>query len=556
MAWGAVNSAPLYFIILGVSLFGTPPGVACYPGVSAVVMSAPPPAVAPTALVAPEAPSSGLRTVYVETLGCQMNKSDSELMLGLLAREGFLPTHDPTTADLAILNTCQIRENAEEKAYSYLGRWGQLKQKNPHLKIAMAGCVAQQTKDGVFDRAGYVDLVFGTQNIHDLPRLVRRIFDEGETHVLAVDRQRQGSTYDYFSEVTPIRESRQSAWVTIIEGCDYFCTYCVVPYTRGRQVSRSPESILDEIRQLVDQGYQEFTLLGQTVDAYGKDFTDRRYDLADLFEAVNAIPGVTRIRFMTSHPLDLSDRIIQAVADLPHVMPYIHIPMQAGDSEVLERMRRGYTADAYYELVDKIYDRIPGVAVSGDYIVGFPGESDAQFQRTVESVRRARTHMANTAAYSARKQTPAGLWEERGHGQVPDAVKQERLQILNAEIKQVAWELNQPYAGQSVEILLEGVSKRNPNRLTGRTPNNKVVNIDLIDPTTGQPFMADVAVRAANHWMGRLLNVQVTEAAAWSLLAQVAATPDLLSAIGYDPHAMVEWHAPAAANVAIPSALA
>jgi tRNA-2-methylthio-N6-dimethylallyladenosine synthase len=455
-----------------------------------------------------------------------MNKSDSELMLGLLRPEGFEKTEDPELADLLIINTCQIRDNAESKAYSYVGTWAKLKKQNPDLKIAFAGCVAQQTKDGVFDRAAYVDMVLGTQNIHELPQLVRRAFEGNETHLLAADRQKERSTYDYFSDVTAVRDSSVSAWVTIIEGCDYFCTYCVVPYTRGRQISRPPESIIAEVRQLAEQGYKEITLLGQTVDAYGKDFTDRRYDLADLFEALHEIDGMERIRFMTSHPLDLSDRIIDAIATLPKVMEYIHIPMQAGDDEVLARMKRGYTAQQYYDLVDRIHARIPGVAVSGDYIVGFPGETEEQFQRTVESVRRSRIHAANTAAYSARKQTPAGIWENRGEGVIDEEEKQRRLQVLNEAIRQNAYEINLGYEGQTVEILVEGRSKRNEARLTGRTRNNKVVNFD-------SPLSADELV-------GRLIQVRITDAFAWSLLgvhepheveaAQAATDPQLVSA--------------------------
>ncbi|MFM7468679.1 MAG: tRNA (N6-isopentenyl adenosine(37)-C2)-methylthiotransferase MiaB [Vampirovibrionales bacterium] len=473
------------------------------------------------------------RKVYVETLGCQMNVSDSELMLGLLAREGFVPTEDKTEADLMILNTCQIRDNAEGKAYSYLGRWGKLKKDNPHVKIAMAGCVAQQTKEDVFERAKYVDLVFGTQNIHELPRLVRRLFDAGETHVLAVDRQREGSTYDYFSDITAVRKSHASAWVTIIEGCDYFCTYCVVPYTRGRQISRSPESIIEEVRTLASQGYKEFTLLGQTVDAYGKDFTNRSYDLADLFHAVSQISGVERIRFMTSHPLDLSDKIIEAIATLPNVMPYIHIPMQAGSTEILTRMKRGYTADAYYALVDKIYDRIPNVAVTGDYIVGFPGETEAHFQDTLYSVGRARKHAANTAAYSPRKQTPAGIWEHRGEGVVSEEEKQERLQRLNAVITEESAKQNAMYAQTQVTLLVEGPSRRNPNRLMGRTPQNKVVNFDLIDPQTSRPLPPEAVARCTNYLVGQFLQAHIIETAAWALLGTYEVPMPLLETIGY-----------------------
>jgi tRNA-2-methylthio-N6-dimethylallyladenosine synthase len=454
------------------------------------------------------------RNVFIETLGCQMNKSDSELMLGLLQKEGFEPVGNPKQADLLIINTCQIRGSAEDKAYSYLGVWGKHKKKHPHVKIAMAGCVAQQTKDEVFKRAPYVDIVFGTQNIQELPALVRKAFS-GDDRVLAVDRQKPRSTFDYFHDVTPRRESDILAWVPIIEGCDYFCTYCVVPYTRGRQLSRPPESIIREVIELASYGFKEITLLGQTVDSYGKDLDEGRYGLAELLAELHEVEGLERIRFMTSHPLDLNDEIIEAVASLPKVMEYIHIPMQAGDDAILEQMKRGYTSAQYYALVDKLYDRIPNLAVTGDYIVGFPGETDEQFQRTVESVARSGIHSANTAAYSARKQTPAGIWEERGMA-VPDEVKQERLQVLNAAIDVQAAACNRPYLGQVVEVLVEGRSKRNEDRLMGRTRSNKVVNFD-------SPYSEDALV-------GTLVQVVIEKTFPWSLLGSQVAAPGKIDA--------------------------
>lgn len=447
------------------------------------------------------------KKVFLETLGCQMNFNDSEVMLGLLKKEGFEPTADKHAADLLIVNTCQIRGSAEDKAFSHLGTWGKMKKKNPKIKIAMAGCVAQQTKDEIFKRAPYVDIVFGTQNIHELPELVRQAFD-GNNRVLAVDRQKPRSTYDYLTDVAPLRESDISAWVTIIEGCDYFCTYCVVPYTRGRQISRAPESIIREVLQLASHGFKEITLLGQTVDSYGKDFEDRQYDLSDLLHELSEINGLERIRFMTSHPLDLNDRIIDAVATLPKVMEYIHIPMQHGDDEVLERMKRGYTSKQYYDLVAKIYACVPDAAVTGDYIVGFPGETEEQFQRTVESVALGDIHMANTAAYSPRKQTPAAIWEARGE-EIPENVKQERLQILNEAIRVQSLKKHLLYQDQTVEVLVEGKSKRNPNRLTGRTRTNKVVNFDA-------PYSDDQLV-------GQLVQVKITEPLPFSLTGQMVA---------------------------------
>jgi tRNA-2-methylthio-N6-dimethylallyladenosine synthase len=448
------------------------------------------------------------RTVFIETQGCQMNEADSELMLGLLVREGFVPTPDPNVADLLILNTCQIREMASDKAFSQLGRWGKLKKQRPEVKIAMAGCVAQQVGNTVFERMPYVDIVYGTQNIHDLPRLVRQVFDENDHHVMALDKQKTSSTFDYFEEVTQVRQNRgASAWVTIIEGCNYFCTYCVVPYTRGRQISRKPQSILDEVKRLAETGVKEVTLLGQTVDAYGQDFNTLRYDLADLFYAVHEIKGIERIRFMTSHPLDLSDRMIEAIAELPKLMEHIHIPMQSGDNAVLKRMRRGYTAEDYYRLSDKIHERIPNVAITGDYIVGFPGESEDAFLNSVYSVSRAGLYLGNTAAYSARLQTPAAIWEERYDDQaIPQSVKEERLQVLNEAIRKQALAHNTPLIAQVQELLVEGQSKRNPHRLMGRNRQNKVINFDVPEGLEQSALL------------NTLVNVQIHEAQPFSLL--------------------------------------
>lgn len=444
------------------------------------------------------------KKVYVETLGCQMNVNDSELMVGLLERDGFSVTYTPKDADLLIINTCQIRQHSEDKAYSYLGRWAALKKHRPEIKIAMAGCVAQQAQQSVFKRNKAVDIVLGTQNIHEIPSLVKRAF-AGETDILATDKQKPRSTYEYTEDVAPRRENDISAWVTIIEGCDYFCTYCVVPYTRGRQISRPKESILQEVRDLASYGFKEITLLGQTVDSYGKDTDTPEYGLGELLTDLNDIHGLERIRFMTSHPLDLNDRIIEAVATLPKVMEYIHIPMQAGDDTVLERMKRGYTSEEYYQLVDKIRERVPNVGVSGDYIVGFPGETEEQFQKTLDSVKRTKVDIANTAAYSPRQQTPAGIWEGRGEGHISDEVKRDRLHRLNEAIREQQTLNNAPYLNQTVEILVEGKSRRNPDRLTGRTRNNRVVNFDTDLPE--------------HDLVGKLINVKVVETLPFSLLA-------------------------------------
>ena len=462
------------------------------------------------------------RTCYIETLGCQMNKNDSELMAGLLAGEGFDFVDSPNHADLLILNTCQIRGQAEQKAYSYAGTWKHLKKKRPHVKIAMAGCVSQQTKADIFKRAPYIDIVFGTQNIQDLPGMVRDAFD-GHTRILKTDRQKTRSSYDYFDDVRPRRtDSTLSAWLTIIEGCDYFCTYCVVPYTRGQ--ANQPPARIDYHKRLANwsiPGFAKLPCSGKpwilTGAILAKTTRTTGTGLAPLLHALNDIDGLDRIRLMTSHPLDLNDDIIEAIATLPNVMEYIHIPMQAGDDTVLERMRRGYTTAQYYALMDKLHERIPGVAISGDYIVGFPGETDAQFQRSLESIARSGIDSANVAAYSARPQTPAGIWETRDtETAISDAVKQERLQQLNAAIGAQGLAINQKLLGQSFEVLIEGPSKRNPNRLTGRTRTNKVVNINVPDAAIDAPTPPN-----PSPLVGKLVTVRITEAFPFSLIGDL-----------------------------------
>lgn len=457
------------------------------------------------------------RKVYIETLGCQMNRNDSELMLGLLAADGFASTYERNEADLIIINTCQIRSNAEDKAYSYLGAWKKLKEKNPSLKIVMAGCVAQQTREQVFRRAPYVDIVIGTQNIHELPVLVRQAFEEPDSsgHLVAADRQKSKSTYDFIEDIAPIRESTVSAWVTVIEGCDYFCTYCVVPYTRGRQISRSRCSILDEVKKLADEGYQEVTLLGQTVDSYGKDIQGSKpYGLAHLLEEIHEqVPELARIRFMTSHPLDLSDAVIEAMAHLPRVMEYIHIPMQSGSNEILSRMHRGYTREFYFDLIDKIREQVPDIAISGDFIVGFPGETEEQFLETLDAIRQVRFDSSNTVFYSPRKQTPAGIWENRGEGSIPQEEKERRLHRINRVIEETAAEVNKAYQDESIEVLVEGKSKRTKfDRWRGRSRTNKIVHFDSLLP--GFDFT------------GRLVTVKISETSPWALQGKLQGEPE------------------------------
>ncbi|MBI5172051.1 MAG: tRNA (N6-isopentenyl adenosine(37)-C2)-methylthiotransferase MiaB [Candidatus Melainabacteria bacterium] len=429
------------------------------------------------------------KKVFVETFGCQMNKSDSEHMLGLLDEIGYEPTPDIKGADLMILNTCAIREGAEDKVYSYLGAWRGYKEARPGSLIAVGGCVAQDAGEAMRKRAPYVDLVFGTHNLHRLPELVMKA-SSGEPVV---------EIYQELPEdlpETPVHRLNDiSAWVSIIYGCDYNCTYCIVPYVRGREKSRSPLSIFEEVKGLAESGYKEVTLLGQNVTAYGHDL-EQPLHLGDLLRqlAVPELEAIKRLRFVTGHPRDLNVEIIDAVRDLPQACEYFHIPIQAGDDRTLRRMARGYNVDFYRRKVDEIRSRIPDAAITTDLIVGFPGESEEEFMNTVRLVEEICFDVANTAAYSPRQHTPSANWD----GQVPEAEKYERLRYLNTVVGDVSHRLNKRLLGRKVEILVEGRSDRGMNRLMGRTRTNKIVNFEGPDALIGQ--LVDVEVTAANPW--------------------------------------------------------
>lgn len=435
------------------------------------------------------------RNVYIETLGCQMNKSDTEKIIGILMQKGYSQTENPKDANLLIINTCSIRAASEDKAYSHLGIWGKWKRTNPDLKICMCGCIAQQTKEKIFRRAPYVDLIFGTHNIDELSKLIDRL-DSGEK-VCSVYK----TPYLEYDDTAPKRFDGINAWLPIIEGCNYFCTYCVVPYTRGRQRSRSPEIIIEEARQIAKEGFKEITLLGQTVDSYGKDFEDKSYNLAYLLREISKIDGILRIRFLTSHPVDMDDSIIDAVKELPKVCEYFHIPMQSGSTDVLKRMKRGYTRDEYIELFNKIRNEIPDVAITSDFIAGFPGETQEQFDETLSIMEELQFDYSNTAAYSQRRQTPAAVWKD----QVPQRIKKERLQLLNKKVKETTRKSNDRYLGRTLEILVEGYSEDNGViTLNGRTRNNKVTH-----------FVGDKSL------MGTLVNVKILESSMWCLKGKI-----------------------------------
>jgi len=435
----------------------------------------------------------GVKSVYIETFGCQMNKSDSEHMLGLLDEIGYSQTDNQKDADLMVLNTCAIRENAEDKVYSYLGAWRKIKVARPGTMIAVGGCVAQDHGEEMLRRAPYVDVVFGTHNLHRLPDLILAA-QKNETSVVEIYQELP----DDLPDTPVVRLNDISAWVSIIYGCDYNCTYCIVPYVRGREKSRTAEAIYDEVMELGASGYREVTLLGQNVTAYGHDL-DPKLHLGNLIERLGTIEAIKRLRFLTGHPRDLNNEIIDAVKNTESACEYFHIPIQAGDDRTLRRMARGYTVDFYRRQVDAIRSRIPDAAITTDLIVGFPGETEAEFMNTVNLVEEIGFDLANTAAYSPRQHTPAANWAD----QLSDHEKNERLRFLNTIIGESSHKCNKKLLGKTVEILVEGRSQRSDSRLMGRTRTNKIVNFEA-----GPEW---------DHLVGQLVDVQVFAANAWAL---------------------------------------
>jgi tRNA-2-methylthio-N6-dimethylallyladenosine synthase len=428
------------------------------------------------------------KRVYIETLGCQMNKSDSEHMMGLLDEIGYVQTDSVKTADLMILNTCAIRGGAEDKMFSYLGHWREVKQKRPGTLIAVGGCVAQERGADLIKRSPGVDIVFGTHNLHRLPELV---LQAKETRKPVVELYQE--LPDDLPETPVIRQNDLSAWVSIIYGCDYNCTYCIVPYVRGREKSRQLQQIMQEVRELETAGYKEITFLGQNVTAYGHDL-DPALHLGHLLEQAGTIDGIQRVRFLTGHPRDLRPEIIDAVASVWNACENFHIPIQSGSDRTLRRMARGYNTDFYRAMVDRIREKMPEASITSDFIAGFPGETERDFMETVNLIEEIGFDFCNTAAYSPRPHTVAANWEPV----VPEDEKYERLRFLNSLVQEVAHKQNKRQLGRTVEVLVEGRSERNPERLTGRTRTAKIVNFEGPISLIGQ--LVDVHVDSASPW--------------------------------------------------------
>ncbi|HBK85743.1 MAG TPA: tRNA (N6-isopentenyl adenosine(37)-C2)-methylthiotransferase MiaB [Firmicutes bacterium] len=424
-----------------------------------------------------------------------MNEHDAEVLAGQLQEQNYLPTDDEATADLIILITCAVREHAEQRVYGKIGELYRLKQENPNLILAVGGCMSQQMEVAkkMKQRFPYLDIIFGTHNLVNFPELLRAASDGQETVLEILDKE--GSLVE---QLPRVRQDGLKAWTTIMYGCNNFCTYCIVPYVRGRERSRQPASILAEIEDLVSRGYQEVTLLGQNVNSYGKDLHDD-YDFAALLRAVNDT-GINRIRFMTSHPKDISPRLITAMAECENVMEHLHLPVQSGSSRILQSMNRRYTRERYLELVREIRTAIPDIALTTDIIVGFPGETEQDFEDTLSLMEAVRYDAAFTFAYSPRGGTPAAKMLE----QVADAVSKERLQRLNELQARISMERNQELISSEQQILVEGPSKNDPSRLTGRTRGNKLVH-----------FVG------SEHLIGKIVRVRITQAQTWNLLGEL-----------------------------------
>jgi tRNA-2-methylthio-N6-dimethylallyladenosine synthase len=439
------------------------------------------------------------RHYHIITFGCQMNKADSERMAGILEDMGFEWSEDPNQADVILYNTCTIRDNAEQKVYSYLGRQAKRKHERPDLTLVVAGCVAQQEGEALLRRVPELDLVMGPQHANRLKDLLESVFEGNQ--VVATE------AVHIFEDITqPRRDSQVTAWVNVIYGCNERCTYCVVPNVRGVEQSRTPAAIGAEIEELAKQGYKEITLLGQNIDAYGRDLPGSTpegrhlHTLTDLLYYVHDVPGIERIRFATSHPRYFTERLIKACADLPKVCEHFHIPFQSGDNEILKAMSRGYTQEKYRRIIDTIRQYMPDASISADAIVGFPGETEEQFENTLKLVEDIGFDLLNTAAYSPRPGTPAAVWDN----QLSEEVKSDRLQRLNHLVNIKAAERSQRYFGRIEEVLVEDQNSKDPTQVMGRTGGNRLTF-----------FTGDI-----NHLKGQIVKVKITEVRAFSLTGE------------------------------------
>lgn len=409
----------------------------------------------------------GNKKYFTITYGCQMNESDSEKINGQLEELGYLPAEQMEEADIVILNTCSIRQNAEEKVYGKIGEVKQLKDKNPHVLLGIAGCMAQENRRKLVQRMPIIDFVIGPYNIHNLHEIVTDKEAVG-SHVVLTQMKPQ-RVRDY-SLLKASRKSKIFAWVPIMQGCNKFCTYCIVPYVRGRETSRTIEDIKAEVISLAQDGYKEITLLGQNVNSYGLDFKNNT-DFSDLIRALDTVEGIKRIRYMTSHPRDMTKEMVDVMAASSKVVRHMHLPVQHGSNEMLKRMNRGYTVEHFYEMVDYIRERMPDVGFTTDLITGFPGETEEMHQATIALLKKVRFDSAYTFIYSPRRGTPAASMTN----QISDEIKHRRLNEIMEVQNQISLEINKELEGQDIEILVVGPTKQDENHWFGRTSTNKMI---------------------------------------------------------------------------------
>lgn len=435
------------------------------------------------------------RTFKIETFGCQANIADTEKIKGILTELGFTEAEDINDADLILLNTCAIRENAENRVFGELGRLKKIKKHNPDLIMGVCGCMPQEEKvvNRILQTYPQVDLVFGTHNIYKLPEYLEQVILSKE-RVIEVFSE-EGNIVENMPRV---RDNAKKAWVNIMFGCDEFCTYCIVPYTRGKERSRLPKDILKEVQELIEDGYQEVTLLGQNVNSYGNDFTDTDYRFKNLLNDLHKM-DIPRVRFTTSHPKDFDEETVKIIAKGGNLMPYIHLPVQSGNNEILKRMNRKYTKEQYLQLVEWIYEYIPSASITTDIIVGFPGETRAQFEETLDLVHKCRFEGAYTFVYSPREGTPAATYDDN----VTMEEKKNRLYELNKFVNEGFQVGTNRFEHKIVKVLVDGPSKKNSEILAGYTENNKLVN-----------FSGDESL------IGTIVKVKIVESKTWFMLGE------------------------------------
>lgn len=431
-------------------------------------------------------------TYFIETYGCQMNEHDSEKISWILQNMNYRETNSIEKADLIIFNTCLIRENAELKVYGKIGALKQLKRENPNLMIAICGCMMQreEVRNIITSKHKHVDIIFGTHNIHRLPQLINNHLQTGKTIVDIVEENKEIT-----EDIDANRAYSYKAYINIMYGCNNFCTYCVVPYTRGREMSREPKNIINEIKELAITGCKEITLLGQNVNSYGKTL-EYDYSFAELLSEINEIDGIKRIRFMTSHPKDLSNDLIDSYATLDKLSGHLHLPVQSGSNKVLKEMNRKYTREDYLSIVYRLKELVPDIAITTDFIVGFPGETEEDFNYTLDLINEVKFDSAYTFLYSIREGTLAAKMEN----QIDYKVKHDRFKRLSDALNEISLDINQKLIGKTVEVLVEDISKNNPNVLTGRTNTSKLVHF-----------------KGNKELIGSLVNIKIEDAKTFSL---------------------------------------